>query len=221
MVDHTFLFSPPVMELKQIIRNGDFGRILYVHSTRLNLGLFQEDINVLWDLLPHDLSIVDDLLNTHPLEVSAQGAANIDPRYEDVAFVTVYYENGLLAHFHVSWLDPCKTRRMTLVGDNKMAVYDDMDSNEPIRIYDKRVSRLPYFTDFGEFKLHYRFGDIHSPRIQMTEPLKRVCSHFLESIQKGTTPQSDGRTGLRIVRVLEAAEESLAHRGRIQRIQPE
>lgn len=216
MVDHTFLFSSPVVALKQTLKRGDLGNILYAHAVRVNLGVFQEDINVLWDLLPHDLSIVQYLLEATPIEVSVQGTAHVHPRFEDVAFLTVYYEKGLVAHFHASWLDPCKIRRMTLVGDQKMAVYDDMDPNEPLRIYDKGISRTPYFSDFGEFKLHYRFGDIFSPRIEITEPLKGVCGHFLDCILRNEKPRSDGRFATEIVRILEAADRSLRNRGRME-----
>ena len=218
MVDHTFMFSSPVIELKQILGNGELGEILYVHSMRVNLGIFQEDISVLWDLLPHDLSIIDYLLDGLPLEVSAQGATHFDSQFENVAFVTIYYENNLMANFHLSWLDPCKVRRMTIVGDRKMAVFDDTDPNEPIRIYDKRISKLPYYSDFGEFKSHSRFGDIYSPRIEIVEPLKQVCSHFLHCIEKRTVPDSDGEAGMRIVKIIEAAEKSIKHRGRIEKI---
>jgi len=216
MVDHTFEFSAPVIRLKELIERGELGTILYINSVRVNLGLFQEDITVLWDLAPHDLSIVNCLLGRPPLKVSAQGMAHIDKKLEDVAFLTVYYDRDIMAHFHISWLDPCKIRRMTIVGDRKMAVYDDMDANEPLRIFDKGVTKQPYFTDYGEFKLHYRFGDVFSPRINIVEPLKLVCSHFLECIRNGATPRSDGLSGLRVVEIIEAAERSLKAGGNLE-----
>ncbi len=213
MVDHTFEFSAPVIRLKEIIDRGEIGNILYINSIRVNLGLFQEDITVLWDLAPHDLSIVNFLLDTTPVKVSAQGMAHIKKDLEDVAFLTAYYGKDIMAHFHISWLDPCKIRRMTLVGDRKMIVYDDMDANEPIRIFDKGVTKQPYFSDYGEFKLHYRFGDVFSPRIDIVEPLKLACSHFVECIQKGIPPRTNGVSGLNVVEIIEAAERSLRNNG--------
>jgi len=214
MVGHIFEYNPAVNKLKELVHAGELGKIMYVAMARLNLGLFQEDINVLWDLAPHDVSIVNYLLWREPEAVCANGACNINPEIEDVAFVTLYYPDNVIAHLHLSWLDPCKVRRTTIVGDKKMAVYDDMSAAEPIKIYEKRVSRQPYLETFGEFRLHYSSGDIFSPRVEATEPLKLECADFLAAITQGTKPRSDGASGLRVVRALEAAQTSLREAGR-------
>lgn len=212
MVDHTYLYSAPVRRLKEMVDRGDLGKILYIASARVNLGLFQKDINVVWDLAPHDLSIMNFLLGARPERVAVQGSRNVNPAIEDVAFVTMRYPAGTLVHLHVSWLDPCKIRRITIVGDRKMAVYDDLDSAEPIRIYDKGVEKLPYTDSYGEFRMFYRVGDMVAPRVEAPEPLRTACKKFLECIRTGEPPPSDGRAGHELVCALEAAQRS-ADRG--------
>lgn len=218
MAGHTFEYSPSVNAIKKILKSGKVGDILYISSARLNLGLFQKDINVIWDLAPHDVSILNYLLGSVPLYVESSGISHVRKGIEDVAMLSVGYRNKTMAFLHLSWLDPCKVRRFVIVGTKKMIVYDDLNPEEPIKIYDKGISKQPYYDTFGEFKLLYRFGDTHSPRVETTEPLKVECHHFLDCIKTGRTPRSDGRSGLNVVRVIEAAQRSLKNGGRKQRI---
>ncbi|MBI4229449.1 MAG: Gfo/Idh/MocA family oxidoreductase, partial [Planctomycetes bacterium] len=213
MVDHTYLYSAPVRTLREMVTGGSLGKVLYANSTRVNLGLFQKDINVVWDLAPHDLSIMNFLLGARPERVSVEGSRNVNPAIEDVAFVTLRYPGGALFHLHVSWLDPCKIRRITIVGDKQMAVYDDLDSAEPIRVYDKGVEKLPYLHSYGEFRMFYRIGNMVAPRIEMHEPLRAACGAFLGAIQGGKPTASDGRAGAALVAVLEAAQASVERGG--------
>ena len=209
MVGHTFLYNPAVTALRQLIRDGVLGDIYYINTQRLNLGLFQRDINVMWDLAPHDLSILMHILGTEPVAVSAVGSAYVRPGIEDVAYVNLEFANRVRAAIHVSWLDPNKVRRITVVGSKKMAVYDDVEALEKIRIYDKGVDQPAATTSFGDFQLSYRYGDIMIPHISVTEPLRLECEHFLHCIRQGAIPLSDGRQGVAVVRVLEAAQAAL------------
>lgn len=213
MVGHTFMYNPAVEELRRLIQSGALGQLYYIDAERLNLGLFQPDINVMWDLAPHDLSILDYILGMHPQRVSAHGGAYVRNAVHDVAYLTLEYPDGLLAHVHVSWLNPSKVRRFTVVGDQQMVVYDDVAATEKIRIFNRGVDAPQHTSTFGEFQLSYRYGDIVSPHISWSEPLAIECRHYAEAIMEGTTPRSDARNGLRIVRVLEAADASLAADG--------
>jgi len=214
MVGHTFEYNPVVRKIKEIITNGELGRIFYIKSERLNLGLFQAHLNVMWDLAPHDISIITYLLDGEPLHVSAQGGACIFEDKHDIAFMYMEFPEDIIAHIHVSWLDPCKTRRITVVGSKKMLVYDDVESLEKIRIYDKGVDKLPYTDTYCDFQCSYRYGDVVIPHINFTEPLKIECQHFIDCIQESaTTPQSCGNSGLSVVRILEAAQRSLDNGG--------
>ena len=209
MVGHTFEYNPAVRALKEIIESGDLGQIYYVDAVRASLGLFQRDLNVLWDLAPHDISILLYILGRDPIKVSAQGAAYIFEGKHDIAYLSLEFPDGILAHIHVSWLDPCKVRRITVVGSRKMVVYDDVETVEKIKIYDKGVE-APHYTDtFDEFRCSYRHGDVVSPNIRFVEPLRLECQHFLECIVNHTEPQSSGRIGLKVVRVLEMAERAM------------
>jgi predicted dehydrogenase len=214
MVGHTFLFTAAVNKVKQLLENGELGDIHYVASTRVNLGIFQEDINVIWDLAPHDISILNYVLNSRPLSVSAHAQSFIRRPVEDVAFLTLRYPEDVLAHIHVSWLDPCKIRRSTFVASKKMVVYDDVETLEKIRIYDKGVSVQPHYETFGEFHLAYRFGDIFTPKLDDSEPLKTEANHFLRAITNGRPERATGEEGLAVVRVLEAATESARKDGK-------
>jgi predicted dehydrogenase len=209
MVGHTFMYNPAVEELRRRVQSGSLGRVYHVDAIRVNLGLFQPDINVLWDLAPHDLSILNYILDAEPVEVSAQGGAFVRPGVHDVAHVMLRYPTGALAHVHVSWLYPSKVRRITVVGDQQMAVYDDVESNEKLRIFNRGVDVPDYTSTFGEFQLSYRYGDIVSPHIHWTEPLTLECQHFLDSICTGVAPRSSGANGLSIVRLLQAMQDSL------------
>jgi predicted dehydrogenase len=218
MVGHTFVYTAAVKKIRDYVSTGELGEILYINSTRVNLGVFQPDINVIWDLAPHDLSIINYILDARPERVAAHGRSFIRPGIEDVAFVDLEYPKGVIANIHVSWLDPCKIRRTTVVGSKKMLVYDDISSLEKIRVYDKGVTVPPHYDSFGEFKLSYRYGDMLVPKLDDQEPLKVECRHFLDCIDQHTRPRSAGEDGLAIIRALEAASESLRDSGRLVEI---
>jgi predicted dehydrogenase len=215
MVGHTFLYHPAVRALRDIVRSGELGDLYYVHSQRLNLGLFQHDVNVIWDLAPHDISILSYVIGAEPLAAAARGEAYVRRGIEDIAFVDLLFPNRVRAAVHVSWLDPNKVRRTTIVGSRKMVVWDDVEMLEKIRIYDTGVDPLPHTDDFGEFHLSYRYGNITIPHLPATEPLRVECEHFVDCIRTGTTPLTDGQNGLDVVRVLEAATRSLKDAGKL------
>jgi predicted dehydrogenase len=205
MVGHTFIYSQSVRKIRQIVNSGDLGEIQYISSRRLNLGLFQKDINVAWDLAPHDISIILYIMNEEPVSVNCQGKAHIAPDIEDVTNITLNFPNGGFATIHSSWLDPNKVREMKFVGTKKMLVYDDVEPMEKIKIYDKCVKTPPHYNTFAEFHYSYHYGDMCSPYVKQIEPLKVECQHFLDCIKKGTRPDSSGVEGLKVVQVLEAA----------------
>ena len=209
MVGHTFEYNSAVLALKKYMDGGELGEIYYLDTARLNLGLFQRDSNVLWDLAPHDISILLFLLNRNPLSVSAQGTPCISDGVFDVVYLNLVFPGNIRAYTHVSWLDPCKVRRVTVVGSRKMAVYNDVETAQKIKIYDKGVDAPAYTNGFGEFQYNYRSGDITIPRIQFTEPLRQECQHFVDCVANHARPCSDGRDGLQVVKILEAAEKSL------------
>ncbi|MFQ6105312.1 MAG: Gfo/Idh/MocA family protein [Candidatus Glassbacteria bacterium] len=213
MVGHTFEYTASVNKIKEIVQGGELGEILYISSTRVNLGLFQKDINVIWDLAPHDISIILYVLEKEPILVSAQGRDHFKKGIEDVALTTLNFDNGTIAFLHNSWLDPNKIRRMVFVGSKKMLLYDDVSPNEKIKIYDKGVEVPKYYDTFAEFQFAYRYGDIHIPLVDDYEPLKEECSHFIECIKDGKEPRSDGYSGLRVVEIMEAANESIRNNG--------
>jgi predicted dehydrogenase len=213
MVGHTFVYTAAVNKIRELIQGKDLGEIYYINSQRVNLGVFQKDINVIWDLAPHDISIMNEILQMRPEKVSAHGKSYIRPGIEDVAFIDLEYPNGVITNIHVSWLDPNKIRRTTVVGSRKMLVYDDVSSLEKIRVYDKGVSVPPHYDSFGEFKLSYRFGDILIPRLDDAEPLKVECRHFVDCVENSSRPHSSAEDGLAVVAVLEAACESLRRNG--------
>lgn len=213
MVGHTFEYNPAVEMLRDIVRSGEIGEVYYITSTRANLGLFQPDINVVWDLAPHDLSIFLFTLGIIPTTVSATGAAYVQPGIHDVARLTVNFEGGIQAHCHLSWLDPNKVRQVTVVGSRRMVVYDDVTPHEKIKIYDKGVDVPERTADFHEFQLSYRYGDITIPLIPGHEPLAVECAHFAECLLQNRTPRSSGAVGRTVVRILESADESLMNGG--------
>ena len=216
MVGHTFEYNAAVHTLKTLVDSGELGQIYYVDAARLNLGLFQRDLNVLWDLAPHDISIMLYILGKDPISVSAHGMPFVNEGIQDVVYVNMVFPNNILAHIHVSWLDPCKVRRVTVVGSKKMVVYNDIESLEKIRIYDKGVEKPPYTDSFGDFQLSYRYGDVVIPNIRLAEPLQKECQHFLDCIINHTNPQSSGQAGLKVVKIIEAAQRSLSQNGRHQ-----
>lgn len=211
MVGHTFEYNPAVWKIQELLDAGALGELFYVYSNRVNLGRLQTDINALWSIAPHDVSILLALLKTMPLDVSAHGATYLHPGIEDVVFALLNFPNHIVGHIHASWLDPSKTRQMTFVGSEKMIVYDDVDPEAKLKIYDKGVYKRG--DAFGEFQLRVRSGDLYIPKIDLTEPLKYECAHFLECIRDNKTPRTDGENGLRVVRVLEAAQKSLEQNG--------
>lgn len=218
MVGHTFEFNPAVRALKQIINSGEIGDVYYIDAVRVSLGLFQRDLNVLWDLAPHDISILLYILGCDPISASARGIACVQDGIEDIAYMTLVFPNNVLAHVHLSWLDPCKVRRITIVGSKKMAVYDDVESLEKVKIYDKGVECPSYTDTFGDFQFAYRYGDITIPNIRFTEPLRLECEHFLECILTHKRPQTDGYEGLRVVKIIETAQKSLRNSGSQEQI---
>ncbi len=213
MVGHTFLYSPPVRKIKEIVSKGELGEINYISARRLNLGLFQKDINVAWDLAPHDVSIILYVLGEMPLSVNCQGKAHVTPEIEDVTSMTLNFSNGGFATIQSSWLDPNKVRDMTFVGSKKMLLYNDLEPMEKIKIYDKRVEAPPHYDTFAEFHYSYHYGDMYAPYINHFEPLKVECSHFLDCIRSGAQPESSGHEAIKVISILEAATTSLKNDG--------
>ncbi|MGA2748463.1 MAG: Gfo/Idh/MocA family oxidoreductase [Verrucomicrobiota bacterium] len=213
MIGHTFLYSPAVRKIKEIVDRGDLGEIRYICARRLNLGLFQKDINVAWDLAPHDISIILHLLEEFPLSVNCRGSAHVTPGIEDVTSMSLTFSRDRSAIIHSSWLDPRKVREMTIVGSRRMIVYDDVAQQEKIRIFDARVERPPHYDTFAEFHYAYHYGDTYAPYIKQEEPLKTECQHFIECIQHGNESLTNGYRGWELVRILEASSESLKQGG--------
>jgi predicted dehydrogenase len=212
MVGHLMLYHPAVERLRRMIAAGDLGTLHYLYAQRVNLGRLRHDENALWSLAPHDVSIILGLLGAAPVSVGARGGSYLQRGIEDVVFVTLRFATGLLAAIHLSWLDPRKERRLTLVGSKKMVELDDAHPVEKLRIYDKGYDRPPAFTEYAEY-LSIRNGDIHIPQVSMAEPLELECRHFLDCIERGQPPLTDGASGLEVVRVLEAAQRSLVADG--------
>ncbi len=213
MVGHTFLYSPVVRRIKEIVDRGDIGDIRYIASRRLNLGLYQKDINVTWDLAPHDISIILYILEETPLSVNCRGSAHVTPGIEDVTLLNLEFRRQRSAQIHSSWLDPRKVREMTIVGSRRMIVYDDVTPHEKLRIFDTRVETPPHYDTFAEFHYSYHYGDVYAPYIKQEEPLKVECQHFLDCIRTRQEPLSGGRQALEMVRILEAASLSLKNQG--------
>src|SRR5438552_3046122 len=212
MVDHTFVYTGAVRRIKEIIDAGEMGELYYFDSVRVNLGLFQNDIDVIWDLAPHDVSILTYLIPDKPQSVSAVGADHTGRGLLDVAYLTLYFANNLIAHFHVNWLSPVKVRQNLIGGSRRMLVYDDMEPSEKVRVYDRGIQVR---SQEGIYKalVDYRMGDVWSPKIDMREALSLECEHFVDCIRNSKVPRSDGVAGLAVVRILEAASISLANNG--------
>lgn len=213
MVGHTFVYSASVMKIKEIIDSGDLGDVLYISSRRCNLGLYQTDINVAWDLAPHDISIILYILNQMPVSVNCQGKAHVNKKIEDVTNMTLNYSNGGFATIQSSWLDPNKVREMTFVGSKRMLVYNDIESMEKIKIYDKRVEMPPHYDTFADFQYSYHYGDSYCPYVKQKEPLLVETAHFLDCISNGHKPHSSGKEALEVIEILEAASKSLKNGG--------
>ncbi|MFO0821950.1 MAG: Gfo/Idh/MocA family oxidoreductase [Gemmataceae bacterium] len=215
MVDHTFIYSEPVRRMKQIVESGELGDIYFIDSIRINLGLFQHDVNVVWDLAPHDLSILDYLLARVPRSLSAVGTCHADNKreIEDVAYLNLDFGNGLLASFHVNWLSPVKVRHFIVGGSKKSIVFNDLDPAEKIKVYDRGITLSQDPEARRGVLVGYRMGDVWSPHLEQSEPLQVMVRHFAECIRDGKRPLSDGEAGLRIVRILEAAQRSIKAQG--------
>ncbi len=211
MVDHTFLFTGAVQKIKQLLSDGALGKLYYYDSTRVNLGLFQHDVNVVWDLAPHDLSIIDFLIQHNPEAISATGQTHLNG-HEDVAFLTLYFPDKVIAHINVNWLSPVKVRTTLIGGEKKMLVWNDLEADEKIKIYDKGVN-IKSREGLYNLLVHYRSGDMWAPQIEQVEALTRELAYFVECIAKDETPVNDGHAGLRVVRMLEAANASIRKRG--------
>lgn len=218
MVGHTFLYSPPIRKIKEILDAGHLGTLYYIDSSRVNLGLFQREINVIYDLAPHDISIFLYLLKSRPVEVTAWGSAHLINDVVDLAYLNIKFSNNITAHIHISWLSPVKLRKMTISGSEKMMVYDDIENVEKVKIFDSKASLSVPKELNGGFQIIYRVGDIYSPRIEGHEPIGIQMADFISSIKSGKEPLSNGEFGLRVVQILEAALKSFNENGRPQEI---
>ena len=216
MVDHTFLFTGAVKKIGQLIKDGTLGKLYYYDSTRVNLGLFQHDVNVIWDLAPHDLSIMDYLVQSKPEYLAATGQSHLNG-HQDVAYLTVYLSDNVIAHFNVNWLSPVKVRMTLLGGEKKMVVWDDLDTHEKLKVYDKGVE-LKSGQGVYDLLVSYRSGDMWAPKVEQTEALAAEIRYFLDCITRDEVPFNDGIAGLRIVKLLEAADRSLADKGAAVRL---
>jgi predicted dehydrogenase len=213
MVDHTFLFTGAVTKIKQLLQDGALGKLYYYDSTRVNLGLFQHDVNVVWDLAPHDLSIIDYLIQRTPEAISATGQTHLNS-HEDIAFLTLYFPDKVIAHINVNWLSPVKVRTTLIGGEKKMLVWNDLEADEKIKIYDKGV-KVTSREGLYDLLVHYRSGDMWAPQIEQIEALTRELAYFVACIAKDEAPVNDGEAGLRVVRMLEAANQSIRKRGEL------
>jgi predicted dehydrogenase len=215
MVDHTFVYTGAVRKIRELVAQGALGDIYYYDSVRVNLGLFQHDVNVIWDLAVHDLSIMDFILPGKPVAVSATGISNIPGQPENVAYITLFFADNRIAHLHVNWLAPVKVRKTLIGGSERMIVYDDLDPSEKVKIYDKGVTLSAGGEEVYQLLVSYRSGDMRAPKLDQTEGLQTEARHFIDCIANNRQPQTDGRSGLRVVRILEAAEKSMAARGEL------
>lgn len=216
MVDHTFIYCGPVRKIRELIDHEELGDVYYFDSVRVNLGLFRHDVNVVWDLAPHDFSIMDFLIGQSPISISAIGANHFDyteKPLENLAYVTVSFDNHVLAHFHLSWLTPVKIRRTLIGGSKKMVIYDHLDPDNQVKIFDKGVG-IETKEDIHKTLVQYRTGDMYAPKIDQTEPLQAMCAHFIDCINAGKQSISDGEAGLRVVRLLEACDQSMRSGGK-------
>jgi predicted dehydrogenase len=214
-VDHTFVYTGAVRKIRELVAGGALGHIYYYDSVRVNLGLFQRDVNVIWDLAVHDLSIMDYVMPTQPCAVSVTGAAHVTGQAEDVAYLTLFWDDSTIAHIHVNWLAPVKVRRTLIGGSSKMIVYDDLEPSEKVKVYDKGLRLGDQGDARYQMLVGYRAGDMWAPQVEITEALQVEAAHFVECITQNRRSQTDGVCGLRVVRMLEAASRSLAGRGQI------
>lgn len=219
MVDHTFLYTGAIRRIKQLIDTDELGELYYYDSVRVNLGAFQQDVSVIWDLAAHDLSIMDYIVPDRPCRVSATAATHFSGGVADVAYLTVHFANNLIAHFHVNWLSPVKVRQVLIGGSRRMVLYDDIEPTEKVKVYDRGVHWTADPSDLRRtVNVAYRLGDMYAPMLDQTEALQNECAHFIDCIESGATALSDGVAGLRVVKMLEAAERSLQAEGRPQEV---
>jgi predicted dehydrogenase len=214
MVDHTFVYTGAVRKIRELIDQGSLGELYYYDSTRVNLGLFQHDVDVIWDLAVHDLSIMEFILPESPVAISATGIGHVKGAAENIAYVTAFYDSSLIAHLSVNWLSPVKVRRTLIGGSRQMIAYDDLENSEKVKVYDKGITVRNGSESVYKLLVGYRSGDIYCPQLDVTEALRIEAAHFVDCIETGKTPQTDGFAGLRVVSVLEAATKSMKERGR-------
>ncbi|HJP94504.1 MAG TPA: Gfo/Idh/MocA family oxidoreductase [Pyrinomonadaceae bacterium] len=219
LVDHTFVYTDAVRKIRELISSGQLGQIYYYDAVRVNLGLFQHDVNVIWDLAIHDLSIMDYVLPAKPVAISATGISHIPGQPENVAYITLFFDSAQIAHVHVNWLTPVKVRHTLIGGSEKMILYDDLEPSEKLKVYDKGISVAPRPEDVYRMLVSYRSGDMWAPRLDNTEALQTEALHFIDCIENSKQPETDGPAGLRMVNMIEAAETSLRDRGRLVEIQ--
>jgi predicted dehydrogenase len=215
MVDHTFVYSGPVRKIKELVQGGSLGKLYYYDSVRVNLGLFQPDVSVIWDLAVHDLAIMDHVLDMRPIAVSATGLSHIKGRPENIAYITMFFEEPLIAHVHVNWLSPVKVRSTLIGGSDRMVVYDDMEISEKVKVYDRGITVTPHSESLYNSLVGYRLGDMVAPKLEGSESLAVEFQHYVRCLETGARPDTDAEAGLRVVRILEAATQSLKDRGRL------
>ena len=215
MVDHTFVYTDAVRKMRELIAKGELGEIYYYDAVRVNLGLFQHDVNVIWDLGIHDLSIMDCVLPTRPVAISATGISHVPGQPENLAYITVFFPDRQIAHIHVNWLAPVKVRHTLIGGSEKMILYDDIEPSEKVKVYHKGITVTPGTEDVYKLLVSYRSGDMYAPRLDNSEALQREARHFVDCIQNKVAPETDGPAGLRMVKMIEAAERSLRKRGEL------
>jgi predicted dehydrogenase len=219
LVDHTFVYTDAVRKIRELISSGQLGDIYYYDAVRVNLGLFQHDVNVIWDLAIHDLSIIDYVLPAKPVAISTTGISHIPGQPENVAYITLFFAGAQIAHVHVNWLTPVKVRHTLIGGSEKMILYDDLEPSEKLKVYDKGINVTPRQEDVYKMLVSYRSGDMWAPRLDNTEALQTEALHFIDCIENNRQPDTDGAAGLRMVQMIEAAEMSLRDRGRLIELQ--
>jgi predicted dehydrogenase len=219
LVDHTFVYTDAVRKIRELISSGQLGDIYYYDAVRVNLGLFQHDVNVIWDLAIHDLSIIDHVLPSKPVAVAATGISHVPGQPENVAYITLFFSSAQIAHVHVNWLTPVKVRHTLIGGSEKMILYDDLEPSEKLKVYDKGIDVTPEPEDVYKMLVSYRLGDMWAPQLSNTEALQTEAQHFIDCIEHNKQPETDGPAGLRMVNLIEAAETSLRDRGRLIELQ--
>jgi predicted dehydrogenase len=216
LVDHTFVYTPAVQRIRDLAESGEIGDLYYYDSVRINLGLFQRDVNVLWDLAVHDLSIMDYVVRRQPLAVSATGLAHVPGTPENIAYMTMFFDGSFIAHVHANWLSPVKVRRTLLAGSRRMILFDDLEASDKVKVYDRGISLDPSSpADVYQMLIGYRAGDMWSPQLEVREALHAEAAHFLDCVERRAVPRTGGLAGVRVVRLLEAATESMANHGRL------